>query len=281
MNVADSVFLLTGCASGIGRHLGRRLAERGACALLTDVDEPGLKETVAGVPGSGDRIRQRRLDVRDPAQWQAAVDACIEAWGRLDVLINVAGIAEACFGHEIDLALIDKHLDINTKGVMYGSAIAARHMAQRRNGHIINFASLAGLIPVPGASLYVASKFAVRGFSLSLGADLAQFGVAVTVVCPDAVETPMLVKEATQPAASTSFSGGRFLQVEDIERVVFDQVLPKRPREVVVPSSMAPLARMLTAWPGVGMPLLSYFQRKGAEKQRAYRERLEREGRGG
>lgn len=270
----DKSVLITGCASGIGRHMAGVALRAGASVMMTDVDAAGLDCTLAELGGESDRLRTRPLDVRNAAQWEAAVAETVAAFGRIDILMNVAGISHSAFIHEADMAMVERHLDINLKGVMFGTHFAAREMVRQKSGHIINIASLAGLCPVPGMSLYSASKFGVRGFSLSVAEELKAHGVYVTAICPDAVATPMLDHEALEPEAALSFSGNRILTVEDIEHAIMIGALKKRKLEVIVPASMAPLARIVTAFPGLAMPLLPYFRAKGQKTQARYRDSL-------
>src|SRR6185295_6401487 len=111
----------------------------------------------------------------------------------------------------------------------------ARRMIPAHRGHIVNIGSLASLSPVPGLSLYVASKFAVRGFTLSAAMELREHGVSVTLIMPDAVETPMLDKQVAYKEAAMTFSGQRPLTVHDIERLIVDTVLPYKPLEAAIP----------------------------------------------
>lgn len=267
----DISVLITGCGSGIGRHMAGAVLKAGGRVLATDVDEAGLGLTVSELGGENTRLRARPLDVRDAGQWEAAVAEAVSQFGRLDVLMNVAGISHSAFIHEAEVRRMEQHLDINLKGVMLGTHFAAREMVRQGAGHIVNIASLAGLCPVPGMSLYAASKFGVRGFSLSVAEELKARGVRVSVICPDAVATPMLDHEALEPEAALSFSGNRILTVEDVERAILRDALERKRLEVIVPGSMAPLARVVTAVPGLVMPLLPWFRSKGVKTQARYR----------
>jgi 3-oxoacyl-[acyl-carrier protein] reductase len=201
-------------------------------------------------------------------------DAAAE-FGGVDVLMNIAGVVRGVQVRHSSGADAAFHIEVNLLGVIHGCRVAAGHMAARGSGHIINIASLAGLVPVPGLSLYNASKFGVRGFSHALAAELAPLGVQVTVVCPDAVATPMLDAEAFEPDAAMSFSGGKILSVEEVTGAIVERALRRRPREMILPSSMAPLTRLVTAFPAASRLLLGAFQAKGRKEQEKYRKRLE------
>lgn len=270
--------LITGCASGIGRHMAGVMLRAGARVLITDVDAAGLELTLSELGGESAQVKARALDVRSASQWEATVAEAISHFGKLDILMNIAGISHSAFIQEADPAMIERHLDINLKGVMLGTHYAAREMVRQKGGHIVNIASLAGLCPVPGMSLYAASKFGVRGFSLSIAQELKAHGVQVSVICPDAVATPMLEHEALEPEAALSFSGNRILTVDDIERAIMIGALGKKKLEVIVPGSMSALARFVTALPALSMPLLPYFRAKGQKTQARYRASLNKEG---
>src|SRR5690606_20076022 len=123
---------------------------------------------------------------------QVLLGEIIASHGSLDLLLNVAGVLRPGHVHVLSAGEIDLHLDVNAKGVMYGTQAAAREMVRHGGGQIINIASMAALAPIPGIALYSASKFAVRAFSLAVAYELAPHNVRVSVICPDAVSTPML-----------------------------------------------------------------------------------------
>jgi 3-oxoacyl-[acyl-carrier protein] reductase len=162
---------------------------------------------------------------------------------------------------------VDRHVDTNLKGVVHGTRTVGRHFVEKGAGHLINFGSLASLAAVPGLTLYTATKFAVRGFSLASAQELAPHGVAVTLVMPDAVQTPMLELQVDYPEAALTFSGGEPLSVEDIERLLVETVLPHRPLEVALPLSRGALARVATVWPQVAPSLRAALERKGRAAQ--------------
>jgi len=272
MGIAKRSFLITGCGSGIGRHLAQVLIRQGAYVLATDINRAAVEDCLSEIDAPADRAVAMEMDVRDPAQWDEAVALVLERWQQLDVLLNVAGVVHGRYVHEATAADVNFHLDINTKGAMYGSIAASRVMVPKRSGHIINVASIAGLIPVPGISFYSASKFAVRGFSHAIADELEAHGVFVTVICPNAVATPMLDAEASQPETMLSFSGSRILSIKDLEDAVVLRALTRRPREIILPSTMSFFARFTTAFPALVSPLLPYFRRRGAEAQARYRE---------
>ncbi len=247
--------VVTGCASGIGRRLAERLVERGDTVLATDI-----------APLEGLGCPTRRLDVRDPADWEAALDEA----GEVDALLNVAGYLHAGWLVDTDPREVALTLDVNCRGVMLGTMAAARRMTARGSGHIVNIASMASLAPIPGLAIYSASKYAVRAFSLAAAQELRASGVAVTVVCPDAVQTPMLDKQIDVDAASLTFSGPRVLTVDDVTDAVL-RALKTRPLLVAIPRGRAVLARMGDLFPGLAQRFDRSLRKKGLKAQRRRR----------
>ncbi len=264
----DKTFFVTGAASGIGRHLAAELLKRGARVLATDRNRDGL-EALRQEAAAGERLWIESQDVRDALQWQQLIEQMAQRWGRVDVLMNVAGVIRPGWVQEGSPQDVDFHLDINAKGVMHGTHAAARQMLGQGAGHIVNIASLAGIAPIPGLSLYSASKFAVRGFTLAIAQELAPRGVKVTVVCPDAVQTPMLDLQIDYEQAAMTFSGNRVLTVTDVANVILGRVLQKAPLEVMIPGSRGWLAKLASAFPNLNARMLESLRRKGQKRQRA------------
>ena len=263
----SDVFLLTGCASGIGRHLTRALSNLGHQVPATDINEEGLAAAAEADGWNEGRVHRRRLDVRDGADWQRALDTALADFGRLDVLLNIAGYLLPGWSWELDATQVDRHLDINVKGVMHGVSVVGKYFVGRGQGHVINIGSLASLAPVPGLSLYSASKFAVRGFTLAVAQELIPKGVKVTLVMPDAVQTPMLELQVGYEQAAMTFSGPRPLTVEELERAIIDEVLPHAPLELTLPFSRGAVARLATFLPAAAIGLGPLFTRRGKEEQ--------------
>jgi NAD(P)-dependent dehydrogenase (short-subunit alcohol dehydrogenase family) len=181
--------LVTGAASGIGLALAQALVARGAQVWLADIDEAGVRRaaTELGLPAQA-----MVLDVRDAVAYQACVDQVVQAAGRLDFLFNNAGIGVAGEAHEMSAEHFDRILDINVRGTVHGVLAAYPQMVRQRSGTIVNTASAAGLIPSPLLTAYSMAKHAVVGLSASLRLEAAPHGVQVCVLCPSAIETPLL-----------------------------------------------------------------------------------------
>lgn len=265
--------LLTGAGSGIGRHLTGAFSSRGHRILATDINMPALEAAAKADKWSESAVKLHRLDIRSPVEWESAKGRALEAFGRLDVLLNVAGYLKPGHSWELEAVEIDRHFDINVKGLMHGTRVVGAHFVAQKSGHIINIGSLASLAPVPGLCLYSASKFAVRGFSLATAQELKPHNVFVSVVLPDAVQTPMLDLQVDFDEAALTFSGAKALTVQDIENVLVNDVLPNKPLEVALPFTRAAAARLADLLPGVASRLIPLLSKKGLKTQ----EQLKRE----
>jgi NAD(P)-dependent dehydrogenase (short-subunit alcohol dehydrogenase family) len=179
--------IVTGAASGIGLEIARQCAAAGAKVLLTDVVE-SVSEAAAGIGGNAEAMI---VDVSDRDQVAAAVDHVLAKHTTLDFIFNNAGVA--IFG-EFDIVTLDdwdKIVDVNLKGVGYGTKLAYDVMIKQGSGQIINTASAAGLIPVPLQAHYVATKHAVVGLGKTLRLEAENHGITVTTFCPAFVESGM------------------------------------------------------------------------------------------
>ncbi|VEG57363.1 short-chain dehydrogenase/reductase SDR [Mycolicibacterium aurum] len=191
MSFAGKHAIVTGGGSGIGAALCRALDLAGAHVLCTDIDERAAGDVVSTL---GPRARAARLDVTDSAAVQSTVDDVVARSGRLDLLFNNAGIV---WGGDTELLTLDQWnaiIDINIRGVVHGVAAAYPQMLRQGHGHIVNTASMAGLTAAGQVTSYVATKHAVVGMSMALRSEAVPRGVGVLVVCPAAVETPILDK---------------------------------------------------------------------------------------
>ena len=275
----QSVVWITGCASGVGRHLADAFQRRGWRVLATDLNEVGLAQAAQNLHWPEDRVWTQVLDVRDRSAWTQLDQALAKRWGRLDLLINNAGYIRPGFLTETPDTELDLHLDINLKGVIHGSQIGAQRMLEAGRGHILNIASLAGVAPVRGLGLYSTAKFGVRAFSIILAQELASQGISVTTLCPDLIRTAMFDKQLDyQKEAALTFSGS-VLQVEDIERVVFEHILPNKPIEVVLPGYRGWLAKFGNLMPEMSGHLVDLLGRLGEKRLAKARQKYRGNGR--
>jgi len=185
----ESAAIVTGAASGIGLALSKALVSRGAHVWLTDIDLAGAK---AAAETLGPRAHAAGLDVRDAPAFARMVEQVASERGRIDFLFNNAGIGLAGEMHRFTADHFNRIVDVNIRGVMNGVAAAYPLMVRRRQGTIVNTASLGGLLPMPLLTPYAMTKHAIVGLSTSLRFEAEGYGVKVCVLCPGAVDTPML-----------------------------------------------------------------------------------------
>jgi NAD(P)-dependent dehydrogenase (short-subunit alcohol dehydrogenase family) len=201
---AGSSALVTGAGSGIGLALATELVDRGADVMVTDLDGEAAAavaenlrrpaSTGNGRSGRSPMVAWAELDVTDPVAVEEAVSRFTLERGGLDFIFNNAGIG---VGGPVDALALDhwrKVVDVNLYGVVHGVAAAYPRMVKQRRGHIVNTASLSGLLPSPGLVPYSLTKHAVVGLSVGLRLEAAAHGVRVSVVCPGLIETPLLDK---------------------------------------------------------------------------------------
>jgi NAD(P)-dependent dehydrogenase (short-subunit alcohol dehydrogenase family) len=183
-----AVALITGGASGIGAALARVLAAKGATLVLADRDYEDAVGVAAGLP----RAEAAALDVREAAAFDALVASVMEQHGRLDYLFNNAGTGVG--GEAKDYSLDDWRyiVEVNLMGVVHGIQAAYPRMIGQGFGHIINTASVAGLMSTPLAAVYCATKHAVVGLSRTLRIEAREHGVQVSALCPGVIRTPIL-----------------------------------------------------------------------------------------
>ena len=181
-----SIFI-TGGASGIGLAAARRFAREGWTVGIGDIDEIGMRRA-----GEELNLFTYPLDVRDRGQWRNALQEFVGTTGRLDILLNNAGIARYGMFEDVTPDESDLQIDINVKGVVNGAYAALPHLKATPGSRLVNVASVAGIVGSPGLAVYSATKHAVRGLTEALDAEWTRHGVDVTCVMPFYVETPIL-----------------------------------------------------------------------------------------
>ena len=185
--------IVTGGASGIGRALAEELAKRGCEVILADLQIELAEKAASEIRSSGGKAKAVEIDVTDFPAMEQLVQETVKRTGRIDYIFNNAGIV---IGGGVDLYRIEdwnRILDINLRGVINGIQAAYKVMITQGFGHIVNTASMAGLMPGPGNVAYTTTKHAVVGLSKSLRVEAEHIGIRVSVICPGAVRTPILV----------------------------------------------------------------------------------------
>jgi NAD(P)-dependent dehydrogenase (short-subunit alcohol dehydrogenase family) len=189
--LAGKVAICTGGAQGIGLGTAQRFLEEGARVVIADVKEDQGQQVAAEL---GEHAAFKATDVSDESQVQALIDFAVDTFGGLDIMFNNAGISGARYARLFDDDFADFHrvMDINLLGVMLGTKLSARYMAEHGGGSIINITSIAGLQPSGSLISYHLSKVGVIMFSQGAALDLGEYGVRVNVLAPGNIETPIL-----------------------------------------------------------------------------------------
>jgi len=188
-SVQGKVVIITGASSGIGEATAHHLAAAGASVVLGARRTDRLERVVAEIEGAGGKATARALDVTSRAEIEAFAHAAFDAFGRIDVIVNNAGIMPLSPMASLKVDEWDQMIDVNIRGVLYGIAAVLPIMRGQGFGHVINMSSIGGLAVSPTAAVYCATKFAVRAISDGLRQESDR--VRVTVICPGVVESEL------------------------------------------------------------------------------------------
>lgn len=178
------VALVTGAARGIGRAIAARFATEGAQVVVGDVDVEAGRQTASALAASGAGCRFLPLDVTDPVQVRVAVDEAVHTLGRIDVLVNNAGLKDRAPFLDLDLVLWERILRTNLTGAFLCGQAVARHMASRGSGRIVNLVSISGQRGGTGRAAYGASKAALINLTETMAIELAEYGILVNAIAP-------------------------------------------------------------------------------------------------
>jgi NAD(P)-dependent dehydrogenase (short-subunit alcohol dehydrogenase family) len=193
------VAVVTGAGSGIGRSTALLLARLGATVHAADLDEPGAAAVVAEIESAGGAGAAHHVDVSDPASVERLAKRVFDTEGAVDVLHNNAGVGHGGPVDETTLEDWQRVLGVNLMGVVHGvHYFVPRMLRQGRPAHVVNTASMAGLVPVGEMAPYATSKHAVVGLSESLNAELAPRGIHVSAICPGVVDTGIVAASSLQ-----------------------------------------------------------------------------------
>jgi NADP-dependent 3-hydroxy acid dehydrogenase YdfG len=190
-HIAGKIVVITGASSGLGEATARHLAARHATVVLGARRAERLDRLVDEITRSGGAASARITDVTDAAQVQKLVDGAVEQYGRIDVLLNNAGVMPHSPLERVKIQDWNQTIDVNIKGVLYGIAAALPHMQRQRSGHVINVSSVAGHKVRPGSAVYAAAKAAVRVISEGLRQEVKPWNLRTTIISPGAIATEL------------------------------------------------------------------------------------------
>lgn len=271
MMFKERIAIVTGAAGGIGSTAALLLAKQGAVLILTDIRNAELQECAEKLKKSGTEVLAVEHDIREPESWKSLVDKVKEKYGRVDILINNAGVIQPGAAEKISQEDIHHQVSVNFLGTINGCRAVLPTMKEQGSGKIVNVASLGGIVPMPGEAVYSATKSAIRGYSLSLHAELRSSPVGITVVCPDSVDTPQLDYELQYDEAVLSFIGDP-MKPEKVAKGILKAVRTKKP-EVLVPAGMGVFCRIGMAFPKLYFSLLPMLEKIGSRTIKKRREK--------
>jgi len=240
-SLKDKVVVITGAGSGIGRALAVNIAGRGALLAVSDVDEAGLAETVELAKQAGAaQVKADRLDVADRDAFRAYADDVLAHFGRVNVVVNNAGVALSGRVEDLEWDDIDWIMGIDLWGVIHGTKLFLPALIASGDAHVVNISSLFGLVSMPDQAFYNAAKYAVRGFTEALREEMLIDGhrVGVTSVHPGGIKTAV-ARSARYSAKDDAAKSAKF----------FDEKLakmsPERAAEIIVKGVLKNQARVL------------------------------------
>jgi NADP-dependent 3-hydroxy acid dehydrogenase YdfG len=190
-NIEGKVVVITGASSGLGETTARHLSAQGAIVVLGARRADRINALAAELTAAGGKALAVETDVTQLPQVQALVNAAVKAYGRIDVLLNNAGLMPVSPLDRLKVDDWDRMVDVNIKGVLYGIAAALPHMQRQKSGHFINVSSVAGHKVVAGGAVYAATKFAVRALSEGLRQEVKPYNIRTTIISPGAVDTAL------------------------------------------------------------------------------------------
>lgn len=200
-NIEGKVVVITGASSGLGEAAARLLSAEGASVVLGARRADRIQKLAKELTDHGGKALAVETDVTHMDQVKGLVDAAVQTYGRIDVMINNAGLMPHSPLERLKIDDWDRMIDVNIKGVLYGIAAALPYMMQQKAGHIINVSSVAGHKVVPGAAVYCATKHAVRALSEGLRQEVKPYNIRTTIISPGAVATE-LPDSITEPDVS-------------------------------------------------------------------------------
>ena len=202
-NIQGKVVVITGASSGLGQASARLLSAQGAAVVMGARRIDRLQALAEELTGGGGKALAVATDVTQRDQVKRLVDAAVQGFGRIDVMINNAGLMPHSPLERLKVDDWDRTIDVNIKGVLYGIAAALPHMKQQKSGHVINVSSVAGHKVGPDSAVYAATKHAVRALSEGLRQEVKPYNIRTTVISPGAVATE-LPNSITEPDVSES-----------------------------------------------------------------------------
>ncbi|MDN3585043.1 SDR family oxidoreductase [Pedobacter aquatilis] len=221
-NIKNKVVIITGASSGMGEAAAKHLSALGATVVLGARRADRIEKLAAEINNDGGKALALTADVTNLEQVKNLVDTTVQKFGRVDVIINNAGVMPLSLVESLKVEEWNTMIDVNIKGVLNGIAAALPHMKAQKSGQIINTASVAGHKIFSGSAVYSATKFAVRALTEGLRMEVKPYNIRTTIVCPGAVKTELLnqITDADVRKANEDYVGEVGISPDSFARVV-------------------------------------------------------------
>ena len=262
---SNKTIIITGAAGGIGTALARELEKRRANLVLADINFSGLESSACGLTSN---VLIVECDITDRADVKKLVESAVNRFMKIDILINNAGIIRPALFENCSYEDIDAQIKVNFMGAVNCSKEVVAVMIPAKQGHIVTISSLAGLVPETYSSIYTASKFALRGFFLTLAIELRKHNIKVSTIFPDSVDTPMLKYEASHGGSPLTFLSNA-QSPEKIVQAVIKAIEKNRP-EIYSPASTGIFSKIIMCWPWLVTKLWPLLERLGEKNRKSY-----------
>lgn len=221
-NIKDKVIVITGASSGMGEAAARHLAQKGARVVLAARRSDRIDAVANEINELGGSAIAMATDVTLEEDVKALVDAAVKQWGRIDVLINNAGVMPLSTLDQAKVSEWNQMIDVNLRGVLHGIAAALPYMKAQKSGQIINTASVAAPLVFPASAVYSATKYAVRALTEGLRKEASEYNVRATLISPGAVSTELLdhISDKDVQSANQAYVGKVGIPAETFARMV-------------------------------------------------------------
>ncbi len=260
----NKVIMITGGSGGIGGAIVKRVSESGAEVVSVFCKNIPFRQ-------SPENTALFRADLKRPEEWDRLLSFAQKKYGKIDILINCAGCLEPGNFSALNENAISEMIEINFTSVITGIYKTLKIFKEQGSGRIINIGSLGGIVPMPGSSIYSATKFALRGFTFSLAEELKGTGIKINLVSPGPVLTKMLGIEAQNENTAISFVT-KPVSPDEVAKAVLKVI--RKPRfEVIIPASQSIASRLLILSPYIFSSLYRVFHKIGIWRKSAYQKR--------
>jgi len=262
---SNKTVIITGASGGIGTALAKELDRRGAKLVLADINLAGLESSASALTSNPLIIK---CDITDRADVKKLVESAVNRFSKIDILINNAGIIRPALFEDCSYEDIDAQMKVNFMGAVNCSKEVLAVMIPVKQGHIVTVSSLAGLVPETYSSIYTASKFALRGFFLTLGIELRTHNIKVSTIFPDSVDTPMLKYEFSHGGSPLTFLSDPQSPDKIVKAIM--RAIEKNSPEICSPASTGMFSKIIMCWPGLVTKLWPQMERLGEKNKKKY-----------